>query len=366
MKNDVKRFLRIAALLILAAFVFSGCAGDPDTIDDSPNLGLDNQLSPEAEDLVQRGISSHDRGDYQAAITYYKQAMALAPDHPVIYYEMAFSYISLDDSQTALELADKGLNSAITRNYTEVIPTLCDLKGSALDNLGRNEEAIEVYLTAINQYGASSTLLYYNLGVSYYRVNKHTEAAEALRQGLLLNPNHASSNFLLGKLCMEEGKKTQAFYALCYFLLLEPNTDRSGTSYNTVFHMLQQEGTEAIGVTNNGTFTASDIVISIAFTLDEVNVRKSDVEKTRAKLYYVFTNLEEQKNSGKINRSAGDELWWDFYAPFFYRIAKSDYFDTFCRYISLTADPEADNWIENGRDEIEGFFTWLNDYPAGK
>jgi len=37
-------------------------------------------------------------------------------------------------------------------------------------------------------------------------------------------------------------------------------------------------------------------------------------------------------------------------------------FGTFCRYIGLTTDPDADAWIENGRDEIEGFFDWLNEY----
>ena len=349
-------FPALAALALIALF---GCAGQPPA--EIPPEPADKAMSPEAEDLVQRGIKYHDGGDYETAINYYQQAMELAPEHPVICYEMAFSYISMDEPQTALDLAERGIASALARNYTELIPTLLDLKGSALDNLGRSEEAVAVYLEAINTYGAANTLLYYNLAVSYYRVGKGPEAAEALLKGLTLNPNHASSNYLMGRLCMEAGKKTQALYALSYFLLLEPNTDRAGSSYTTILHMLAQEG-EGIGVKDNGTFTPGDMIISLAFTLDEANAGKSGVEKTRAKLLYVFTALEEQKNSGKIGRAGGDELWWDFYAPFFNRIARSDYFNTFCRYIALSTDPEADHWIENGRDEIEGFFTWLNEY----
>jgi hypothetical protein len=122
--------------------------------------------------------------------------------------------------------------------------------------------------------------------------------------------------------------------------------------------MLRPE--ESIGVRDNGSFTASDMVISVACTLDETNFHLSDAEKTRAKLYFIFTSLEEKKNSGAIPRGDGDELWWDFYSPFFDRIANSEYFNTYCRYIGLSTDPGADDWIENGRDEIEGLFEWLN------
>jgi len=348
--------------LIAALTAVSGCKGTPPPPEPEPEVKVySNVLSPEAEDLVRRGVGYHDRGNYETAIDYFNRAMELAPDHPVIYYEIAFSRISMGETEAALELAEKGIASARERKYNDVIPTLLDLKGSALYNLGRYEEAIAVYNQTINEFGVSNTFLYYNLAINYYGLGRREEAVETLLIGLLINPNHASSNYLLGKICMEDGKKTQAFYALCYFLLMEPNTNRAAQSYNTIQYLLSSEE-EGIGVRNNGSFTAADMVISVAFSLDEENPSASDAEKTQAKLHYVFTNLEEQKNSGKISRGAGDGLWWDFYSPFFYRIAKSDYFDTFSRYIGLSVDPDAENWIEDGQDEIEEFFDWLNDY----
>jgi len=355
----LRRFL---PALFVGALIFSGCKGKP-AVQKPEELspGPDFTLSPEAEDLVRRGINSHDQGDYKTAIDYYKKALDIAPNHPVIHYEMGFSYLSMGDSGAALEQADKGITGARSRNFNEVIPSLLDLKGSALDNLGRSEEAIGAYLEAINKYGVANTLVYYNLGLSYYRVGRREESLNALREGLLINPNHGSSNYLLGRISLEDGMKTKAFYALCYFLLLEPYTDRASQAYNALVNMLVNRE-ETVGFRDNGTFTPADLIISLAFTLDEANFRMTEQEKVRAKLYYVFTSLEEQKNSGKIARSKGDELWWDFYSPFFYRIAKSGYFETFCRYIGLTADPDADEWIENGRDEIENFFDWLNAY----
>ena len=360
MKKSTRCVFITAAFLIM--IIFSGCAGKPEPLEapDFTAVKYDNYLSPEAEELVRTGIQYHDQGDYQSALDYYSQAMEFAPNHPVILYEMGFSYISMGDFGAALESADKGIDEAKTRNDQEVIPSLLDLKGSALDNLGRSEEAIAVYLEALNKYGVYNTFLYYNLAVSYYRIEKREEAVEALTHGLFINPNHASSNYLMGKICMEDGKRTQAFYSLCYFLLLEPNTERALQSYNTILYMLRQE--EAIGFRDNGAFTASDMIISVAFTLDEENFRLSDAEKTKAKLYYIMTNLDDMAKSGKINRVEGDKLWWDFYAPFFNRIAVSEYFGTYCRYIAISSDPDAEEWIETGRDEIEGFFIWLNEY----
>ncbi|MDR2552515.1 MAG: tetratricopeptide repeat protein [Treponema sp.] len=362
MTGDTNRSLPLwtAIFLILAACAGTGKAlqGDPEIAGVSSRI-----LSPEAEELVRTGILYHDRGDYETALDYYRKALELAPDHPVVCYEMAFSYLYMGDSETALQTAERGIAAAVDRDMGDLIPSLFDLKGSALDNLGRSEEAVDVYLEAINKYGAADTFLYYNLGLTYYRIGKSGEALDALVQGLQINPNHSSSNYLLGRICMEKGMKTQAFYSLLYLLLLEPNTDRAAESYNTILHMLAIQE-ETIGFRNNGTFTPADIIISLSFTLDEANAQKDASEKTAAKLYYIFTTLEDQKNAGKIGRSAGDELWWDFYSSFFYRIAKSDYFGTFSRYIGIASDPQADEWIETGRDEIEGLFTWLNEYPG--
>ncbi|MDR0600290.1 MAG: tetratricopeptide repeat protein [Treponema sp.] len=370
MKNSVPRGRGAALLPVLAAILALAPAWAEETplfkippkyLEPDPELtGTAGRiLSPEAEDLVRVGILYHDQGDYESAMGYYREALALSPDHPVICYEMAFSSLYMGDFQGALELADQGITAAKARGMDDLIPNLFDLKGSALDNLGRGEEAIEVYLSAINVYGAANTFLYYNLGLSYYRIEKRDEARNALIEGLLINPNHASGNYLLGRLCMEKGMKTQGFYAFAYFLLLEPNTERAEEAYTAILAALTGQD-ETAGLQDNGSFTGADRVISLSFTLDEENKDKSDAEKTQAKLYHVFDTLGGQNDAEGTGYPAGDALWRDFYIPFFFKIAHSDYFGIFCRYIGLTADPGADEWIENGREEIEGFFGWLN------
>ena len=282
-----------------------------------------------------RGVNSHDQGDYQSAVNLYRQALELEPGHPVILYQIGFANIYLRDFAAALEMADLGITQAARRNLDSLIPNLLGLKASALNNMGRNEEAIDVHLQIIYQYEEATPFTYYNLGVSYYRIEKLDEAAAALKKGLLINPNHAGSNYLLGRISMEEASMTQALYAFCYFLLLEPNTERSAEAYDIMVYILNNQ---------------------------EAGFNSQNNNSIPAMLHLVFITMEEYRISGGISRSPGDELWWNFYAPFFYRIAVSDYYDTFFRYISYTVDPDAENWILNGWNEIAVFFDWLNEY----
>ena len=172
----MKTYIRciFAATALLTILGFSGCAGKLPPLE-PPQMeyhDYDKYLSVETEELIRAGIKYHDQGDYENALNYYLQAMETAPNHPIIFYEMGFSYISMGDYGAALEMAEKGIAEAKIRSDEDVIPSLLDLKGSALDNLGRSDEAIDVYMEAINQYGVSNTFLYYNLAVSYYRIDK--------------------------------------------------------------------------------------------------------------------------------------------------------------------------------------------------
>jgi tetratricopeptide (TPR) repeat protein len=356
--KDTAKTIMFPLFALLFAVLFFACESKPKVLAKPPIMG--NLLSPEAENLVRRGVSSHDRGDYKAAIDFYNQAMVLEPDHPVIYYETAYTYISTGELDAALTLAEKGIASAETRKYNEVMPTLLDLKGSILYNLNRNQEAIDVYNKAVDQYKVSNTFIFYNLAINYYALNMREDAVGMLLKGLLISPNHASSNYLLGKICVEDGKLTQGFYALCYFLIQEPTSNRAGQAYKTIQNILSGQH-QAV---NSGGFAVADKLILSANTANTGAAGKSEAEQLQAKLRYCLTALEKERISGAIQRGFGDELWWDYYSPFFFRIVTSDtYSPTFFRYIGLSADPDAEKWIESERGEIEGFFTWLNNFP---
>ncbi|MDR2181322.1 MAG: tetratricopeptide repeat protein [Treponema sp.] len=334
-----KRLFCAAVIFCLAAAIFA------------------QPLSDEAEALAGRGIAAHDSGDYEGALDYYRQVLELAPRHPVILYEMGFSYAAMGDDENALRMSDEGISAAREQGSDDILAALMDLKGSALDNLGRGEEALAVFEEAIGLGG--NVTVYYNYALTSYKLERRGQAREALIAGLALNRNHPSSVYLLGRICVEEGRKTQGFYSLCYFLLLEPASGRAVEAYMSLDEMLK--GSTTIGVRSAGSFTASDLMISLLSLDSDEASGLSDTEKLNAKLKKLFTALDESVEN--VEREAGDELWWDYYHPFFARIAASPYFDTYCKIIGLVANPDAQAWIDSGegREEIDAFFTWLNE-----
>jgi tetratricopeptide (TPR) repeat protein len=324
-----------------------------------------SEMNSAAMDLVRQGIFFHDQGDYETAIDYYEDALVISPDEAVIYYEIAFSYLYAENPKKALEYAEEGIALAEAQEFDELLPALYDLKASALDNLDRREEAVEVFLMAIDKFGTSNTLLYYNLALTYYRMDNLDSARETVMQAIIINPLHASGNFLMGKICYEQNRKTQAFYSLCYFLLLEPQTARSAEAYETVKRLMSKEGQGGgIGISNTGTFMAADILLSLVYSLDETpeNRGKNESELFAAKLASMFEALGDLANreDNKIERTEGDELWWDYYAPFFRLLVESEHFETYCHYISMSIDSESDEWLQGNPEKVNAFFSWLN------
>jgi tetratricopeptide (TPR) repeat protein len=325
-------------------------------------------LTPEAEKLMRAGVECHEAGEFDKAIEYYEKALKLAPKVPGIYYELAFSHLYNENPQTALEYSQKGIELAERQGQNEDLAGLYDLKGSALDDLGRREEAVKVYLEAIARFNVNNTRLYYNLGLTYYRMGERDKAWESLAQSLADDTFHPSSNFLVGKICYELGRKTQSLYSLCYFLLLEPNTERSGEAFSTLRQLIVRNEEEEIGVSNTGDFTGLDLILGLMLMSNSNDPDESDDRLMMRKLEAFFKAASEQpqamteNGSGTSGASSSiEDLWWKFYIPFFAAIAESEHFETLCRYIGMSGSEESRMWLEENGEKIDALFEWLND-----
>ena len=52
-------------------------------------------------------------------------------------------------------------------------------------------------------------------------------------------------------------------------------------------------------------------------------------------------------------------IFWTFYVPFFSQIAQSGYYDTFCRYVSVSYYPESLEWWQQNPDAAVNFVMWF-------
>lgn len=309
------------------------------------------------EALVQKGVGQHDSGQYEAAIDTYKKALKLDPNSTLVHYEMAMTYMSMKEYEKSIKHSD-----IVLKEKGEYMVHAYLTKGSCLDYLGKTSESVKLFEKAIKDYPKES-LLYYNLALNYYRTNALDKAEKTLMDGLDVKSDHPSSHLLLGYIMSQKGQTSQALLSLYYFLLLEPNSNRSAGAYEEISHLYGDNVSSSepgqinitLGAGGDSEFAAADLMVAMLQASDHLEENKGKtpgelfVSKTES-FFKVLGELNEKKNKG---------FYWEFYVPFFYDIAQSEHIDTYCYYISQSSEDSA-TWIRAHMDRLEEFADWLD------
>jgi len=314
------------------------------------------------EQYVREGVQYHDAGDYQSALEAYQHGLYLNSRSSLANYEMAMTYSVMKEYDSALKYAD----IVIELNDDSMIPAYI-VKGNTLDELGNPQQAIKTYKAGLRRVG-KHYLLYYNLALTHFALKDYEAAKKALVKGIKNNPMHASSHLLLGQLLFTQDQPVQSMLSLYYFLLIEPNSDRSPGAYQLVTSQLT--GSAELDGNNinimvplekknkkQDDFSTVTMMLSIfgAMNLSEENKDQTPEEQLVANTKSLFMTLGELK--GKKKRG----LWWGFYVPFFFDIAQTDHLETYCYYISQSTNRNALTWLDNNLDRIQALDEWLRE-----
>jgi tetratricopeptide (TPR) repeat protein len=311
------------------------------------------------EELVQEGIYYHDDKQYGKAIEYYKKALEIDPKSTLANYELALSYFTKGDWEEAIKYSD-----IVLKQRKDNLLGAYMTKGSALDMLGRTKESIKLFEKALKKEG-NHYLLYYNLAVNYYKLNDDINAEKNLLNALDVNNYHPSTHLMLARIHKARGNKSQTLLSLYFFLILEADTPRSIEANQMLMATLGQGVSKdpskpnTINISFNpdkdNSFSPADLMISMMGAANSIEGNK---EKTAEQLFQensksFFMTLGELKKQGKVGP------YWNFYVPFFYRLAQSDHMEAFCNYITQSSNENAKAWIQSNNTKLEAFGTWL-------
>ncbi len=316
--------------------------------------------------LVDKGIELHDQGKYKEAIDIYTQALSLDSESPLANYEIAMSYFYVKDYENALKYSSK----VIEKNEGPLLDAY-NIMAASLDHLGRMKESIEVYQEAVKLFD-DNYLLYYNLGLNYYKINDYENATTAFINAIKNNPEHASSHMLLGFTMQEAGKRVQSLLCWYYFLFLEPDTERSHTVFTEMLKQFAANVKQDAGNSQNinilvapdkgDEFSAADLMISLAQASGQLaeNKNKTDFERFEENTRSLFLTL------GELSKEENSGLWWESYVPFFCNIAQSEHFETYCRYVSQLGMLASLEWLQENESRLNRFSEWLETEEAIK
>jgi tetratricopeptide (TPR) repeat protein len=319
--------------------------------------------STEFDGYIKEGVRLYDAGDYNSAIDQYQKALAIDSNSVIANYEIASTYFALKEYQKAIDYSDKVIQQKSQNGEQALI-----LKGSALDILGKPDEAINAYKTGIIIY-PTSHLLYFNLALTLYNSNgDKKEIEENLQIAVKLKPTHATSHLLLAYLMNSEKKRVQSLLALYNFLLLEPKGNRAAQAFKLLDGLLRQgvkrNNEKSTSITlfmddkDKDEFSAAELMLSMleaSKTLDE-NKKKTDMELFTANTESFFAVLGELKKDNK-------GFWWNYYVDFFYAMKNKKMVETLCYYISQSQNKEDVNiWLTNNTSKTEELVKWSAEY----
>jgi tetratricopeptide (TPR) repeat protein len=338
-------------LIISVCAIFFGCGSG---ITFSPPQKKPVISSNEQSRLIREGVSHHDRGEYDQAISCYQKVLEENSGNVEALYEIAYSYYSKGSLQQALDYALQG-----TAFNSPQLPEFYMVSGNILDDMNRPEDAVKAYTRAIES-NSQNHLAYFNLGITESRMGKDGEAKESLHRALRIKPEHPGSNLALGKILYAENNRVAALFPLLRFLVLEPDTKRSVEARECIEKILQGNVTKTdernytVSVSSNtptdeGSFTTANMILGLsAASMQSEKKAATATERYADQLRLVIGALR----SGKTDNSA--YFTWSYYLPYYTGMADNKMLPAFVSYTMKTE--------QSSSEETDAMLKWSKNF----
>ncbi len=317
----------------------------------------------ETDALLKEGISLHDKGDYQGAISKYDAILEQFPDDFGALTEKAMTLFMSGDQKTCIDLCERIIKiHKEEENLYLVYTTL----GNALDNVGKPQEAIDAYERGIARF-PDHYMLHFNLGITYLREGEAEKGIVSLIRDLQVNPYHAGGNYALGVALMTTDQPGAALLALSRLMVLEFGTDRTAMALQLIRQILEgnaeKTGRKSMtirlpspgeeGAEDN--FTPVDLAISmVAVTEQNKKIKKAKknmnpVEIMAGNLESIYSICAELYQEGNLQGPVSD-----LFIPFFTEVKNADMTLTLAYVMNAASDEKyIRNWHAENRESVE-------------
>jgi tetratricopeptide (TPR) repeat protein len=144
------------------------------------------------------GNALKDKGDLEAAVESYKQALKIKPDYANAYSNMGNAMKDMGDLQAAIDSYKQAIK--IEPDYADAYYNM----GNALQGQGDSEAAIVSYAQAL-KIKPNYVEAYKNMGSALKVLGDLQAAIASYKQALKINPDHADTHCLIGNALKDMG-----------------------------------------------------------------------------------------------------------------------------------------------------------------
>lgn len=340
------------------------------------SIGIHGQ-NPAIEELIQEGVELHDEGEFEEAIDRYLEALEMDSTSVHAIYELSLSYLALKDFENVLDYSTRVIDSG----HEQLSTGAYAVKSEALAEMDRVDDAIALLQEGLSKHG-EGYVLHFNTALNYYKKGETNKALEHVSRAIDLDKTHSGAFLLYAYVLNDKGMWVQSILSFQMFLLLEPDSRRSKNAFEEMLQVMQiRKQTEPVERSFIQQQMMRNRADSTALHPSEIPPLSIEGGLNRNFVYHAITSsIDSLKSAGDevddfilfktVNAAIIDVLakeslknevgiFWTFYVPFFTRIAESDYYDTFCRYISVSYYPASLEWWQQNPDSAVNFVIWF-------
>ncbi|MDR0421692.1 MAG: tetratricopeptide repeat protein [Proteiniphilum sp.] len=345
----------------------------------TPCVYLSKGQNAHVEELILEGVELHDEGNFKEAIEKYNEALKLDPGSIHATYELSLSSLALRDYKTASRYSTEVIES----DNRQLSSGAYAVKSEALAGMDRVDEAIALLQEGLIRNG-DEYLLLFNLALNYYKKREIEKTLEHVKRAIDMDKSHSGAFLLNAYALSDKGLWVQSILSYQMFLLLEPDSKRSKSAFEEMLnamHIKTDKEPAERSFARQQTAIDPDMESrpdeipplsieeglnrrlvhqSIVATLDSLKNSPGGEENDD---FTVFKTVNREIMKVLVEESKGTKkgVFWTFYIPLFSHIAESEYYDAFCRYISVSYFPESLEWWQQNPEDAVDFVIWFED-----
>jgi hypothetical protein len=317
------------------------------------------------QDLIQSGIELHSEGEFQKAIEKYNEALQIDSTSILALYEISLSHLALENYENAIKFSTRVLESGNQMLSVGVYA----VKSEALAAMDRIDEAVQLLENGLREHPNEYTL-HFNLALNYYKKNNLDKTLYHVGRAIDLDKSHSEAFLLNAYVLNDKEQWVKSILSFQMFLLLDPDSRHSRAAFDELLRTMHiripgEDTTQRpldrilpLSVENGA--DRSLILKAIATSIDSLKITSQEED-----LFMVFKTVNreiirllDEENDGSESKM---DKFWTFYVPFFTHIVNSEYYETYCRYISVSFFPESLEWWHDNPEEAENFVIWFEE-----
>ncbi|WP_289054604.1 hypothetical protein [Carboxylicivirga marina] len=307
----------------------------------------------ETEKLIKQGqtLLSHDL--YKDAISKFKQAITFDKKCMEAHYELAYTYLTINDYDEALHYSRNVLGEE-NEFYLDALLIYC----AVLNEKGNAKQSIREFKKALKKY-PDEYLLHYNMAKSYLVLDEVSMAEQCLITCLRMNKNHIPSHLLLSELMKKKDEVLKSMLPIYYSLLLEVDELKKKELLEDL--QVRWHVAKVQRPASSKPISQHSSVSGLRIAEGKLNAIAREAEANNPDEPYRFVNQTLLLLSMLSEEQTGEMDFFDIqYLDFFNQMQVAGHSESFAYFIcSAKYNPEVLLWVGDNQSAFNAFINWM-------